>query len=100
MSRILGAAAAATIALSLVAGFTLPSLAQQGAIKEDPDIYFDLGIDATQLPQDAAGAKAYLAKQPADTQRILRAACDTYTKHPADAEMPQTVQFCQFILWK
>jgi hypothetical protein len=95
MSRILGAAVAATIGLSLVAG---TAFAQQGILKQDPDVYFDLGIDATTLPQDLAGAKAYLAKQPADTQRILKAACDTYVKHPNDAEMPQTVKFCQFIL--
>ena len=44
--------------------------------EQHPDIYFDLGIDATLLPQDAAGAKAYLAKQPAETQRVLRAACE------------------------
>ena len=98
MSRVTRAAAAATIALSLVAGAAAPSLAQKGALIENPDVYFDLGIDATLLPQDAAGAKAFLAKQPADTQRVLRAACDTYVKHPADAEMPQTVKFCQFIL--
>jgi hypothetical protein len=100
MSRIIGAAGAAVLGLSLVVGSVLPGFAQRGAIEQDPDIYFDLGIDATLLPQDAAGAKAYLAKQPADTQRVLRAACDNYVKHPADAEMPQTVKFCQFILAK
>ena len=71
-----------------------------GSIEQDSDIYFDLGIDATLLPQDAAGAKAHLARQPAETQRVLRAACDNYVKHPADAEIPQTVKFCQFILTK
>src|SRR3954464_11067296 len=72
MSRIIGAAGAAVLGLSLVVGSVLPGFAQRGAIEQDPDIYFDLGIDATLLPQDAAGAKAYLAKQPADTQRVLR----------------------------
>src|SRR6478752_2702500 len=101
MSRTIQAvAAAAAIGFALIAAGTLPGFAQRGAIEQDPDIYFDLGIDATLLPQDAAGAKAYLAKQPADTQRVLRAACDNYVKHPADAEMPQTVKFCQFILAK
>jgi hypothetical protein len=100
MSRTIGAAAAAVIALSLVAGAAMPGHAQQGAIIQDPDLYFDLGIDVTLLPQDAAGAKAYLAKQPADTQRVLRASCDNYVKHPGDAEMPQTVKFCQLILAK
>ena len=100
MSRIIGAAGAAVLAASLVVGGVLPGFAQRGAIEQDPDIYFDLGIDATLLPQDAAGAKAYLAKQSPETQRVLRAACDNYVKHPADAEMPQTVKFCQFILAK
>jgi hypothetical protein len=99
MARIIGAAAAAAIVLSLVAG-SVPSFAQQGAIIQDPDVYFDLGIDVTQLPQDSAGAKAYFAKMPADTQRVVKAACDNYVKHPMDAEMPQTVKFCQFILAK
>jgi hypothetical protein len=65
---------------------------------EEPVTYFDLGVDANTLPQDAAGAKAYLAKQALETQHVLRAACDNFVKHPADAEMPQTVKFCQFIL--
>jgi hypothetical protein len=100
MSRTIEAAAAVVLAMTLVAGAALPGHAQRGAIEQDPDVYFDLGIDATLLPQDAAGAKAFLAKQDPDTQRVLRAACDTYTKHPADAEMPQTIKFCQFILSK
>ena len=98
MIGMLKAAAAAALGLSLVVGSTLPGLAQQGAIIQNPDIYFDLGIDATQLPQDAAGAKAYLAKQAPETQHVLRASCDNYVKHPADAEMPQTIKFCQGIL--
>ena len=95
---LVGRAAIAAAAISLVGSLPVPSLAQQGAIKQDPDLYFDLGIDATTLPQDAAGAKAFLAKQDPQTQHVLRAACDNYVKHPADAEMPQTVKFCQFIL--
>ena len=97
MTRMIQAAAAA-IAVSLIAGSPLPSFAQQGALKENPDVYFDLGIDATTLPQDAAGAKAYFAKQVPETQHVLMAACDNYVKHPMDAEMPQTIKFCQFIL--
>src|SRR4051812_16283952 len=91
---------AVALTASLVVGPVLPSFAQRGAIEQDPDIYFDLGIDATLLPQDAAGAKAFLAKQSVETQHALRGACDTYVKHPADAEMPQTIKFCQFILAK
>ena len=98
MSHALKTVAAAAIALSFAAGATMPVHAQQGALKENPDVYFDLGIDATTLPQDAAGAKAYFAKQAPETQHVLKAACDNYVKHPMDAEMPQTVKFCQFNL--
>ena len=92
MSRKIGTPAALVV-LALAIGAPLSVQA-----KEEPETYFDLGIDVTLLPQDMEGAKAYFAKQAAETQHILRAACDNYVKHPADAEMPQTVKFCQFIL--
>jgi|SRR6185295_892607 len=100
MRKVTMTATAGVIGVSILLFGGIPSHAQRGAIEQDPDIYFDLGIDATLLPQDAAGAKAFLAKQDPDTQRVLRAACDTFIKHPADAEMPQTIKFCQFILAK
>ena len=98
MSRTIEAATAAAVAFSLTVGGTMPSHAQRGAIEQDPNYTFDLGIDVNLLPQDAAGAKAFFAKQAPETQHVLRASCDNYVKHPGDAEMPQTVKFCQFIL--
>ena len=98
MRQLTQATLLAGILTGLAAGAAAPGIAQRGAIEQDPDVYFDLGIDATTLPQDAAGAKAFLAKQDPQTQHVLRAACDNYVKHPMDAEMPQTVKFCQFIL--
>jgi hypothetical protein len=97
MSRSIIAVAAGAIAVSLVAAAITPTWAQSTV---DPDLYFDLGIDTSLLPQDAVGAKAYLAKQSPETQQVLKAACDRYVKHPGDAEMPQTVKFCGFILAK
>jgi hypothetical protein len=64
---------------------------------EDP-VYFDLGIDVRTLPQTSAAAKAYVAMQPALTQRILRATCDNYVKNPVAAEMPETITFCRALL--
>ena len=95
MSRTIARTAAATMVLSLVLALSAPVQA-----KEEDETYFDLGIDVTLLPQDAVRAKAYFATLPEDTQHVLRAACDAYVKHPADAEMPQTIKFCQFILAK
>ena len=100
MLRIVGAAGTAGVALALVIGGTSLGHAQRGAIEQDPNYTFDLGIDVNLLPQDAAGAKAFFAKQAPETQHVLRASCDNYVKHPGDAEMPQTIKFCQFILAK
>jgi hypothetical protein len=86
--------AAAATAVWLVLA-TLP-----GQAKENPDADFDLGIVVALLPEDAAGAKAYFAKQAPETQHVLKAGCDDYLKHPADGVMPQTIRFCQFILAK
>jgi hypothetical protein len=93
MSRTVAAAAAAAIALAIVS-----LIGPAGQAKEESETQFDLGIDVTQLPQDAVRAKAYFATLPADTQHVLKAACDTFVKHPADAEMPQTIKFCEFII--
>jgi len=80
----------------LTAGMVSGALYAQA--KDEPVEYFDLGIDVTLLPQDRDGALAYFAKQIPETQHVLRAACDNYVKHPADAEMPQTIKFCQFVM--
>ena len=95
MNRRMRAAGLAVIFVQLALAAIAPGLAQQTV---DPDLYFDLGVDTSLLPQDLAGAKAYLAKQSRDTQAVLKAACDRYVKHPGDAEMPQTVKFCALIL--
>jgi hypothetical protein len=90
MSRSKKLTATAAIVLSLVG--------MSAQAKEESETQFDLGIDVSVLPQDAVRAKAYFATLPEATQHVLKAACDTYVKHPADAEMPQTIKFCQFIL--
>jgi hypothetical protein len=84
-------AVAAAIALSFAVGTALPAFAQNAPV------FFDLGIDVTQLPQDTAGATKYFAAQPPETQRVLLAACHTYITHPTDAAMPQTLVFCKAI---
>ena len=81
--------------LDAAGGVQMASAAQA---KDEPITQFDLGVDVTLLPQDAEGARAFLAQQSPEAQHGLRAACDTYVKHPRDAEMPQTVKFCQFLV--
>jgi hypothetical protein len=91
MSR-LSLVTAAAVALSFVAGATLPAFAQE------PPVYFDLGIDVTQLPQNAADAKKYFAALPPETQSVISAACHTYLLHPMDAAMPETLVFCKALM--
>ena len=103
MIRKFATAYVAALALSFVAGAALPAFAQEFSpgdlIKYPavPLVYFDLGIDVTQLPQDTAGAKNYYAAQSPETQSVLLAACENIAKHPTDAEMPQTLVFCRAI---
>jgi hypothetical protein len=90
---------AAAFAVSLVSTIAVPAFAQDntGRANERP-IYFDLGIDVTQLPRNVADARKYLAAQAPETQRALIGACTTYLQHPADAQMPETLVFCAAII--
>lgn len=96
---ILAKTSASALAISLVFTISLPALGEDttGRLTERP-IYFDLGIDVTQLPRNVADAKKYLAAQVPETQRALIGACTTYLEHPADAQMPETLVFCSAII--
>ena len=59
----------AAVAVAFAAVMAVPAAAQQGGQRPDEDpVYFDLGIDVRQLPQDSAGAKRFVAMQPQVTQ--------------------------------
>ena len=92
---------AAAVAVVFATSVAVPARAQalDPATIEDPG-YFDLGFSLSALPRDPAGAKRWLAAQTPDVQRVIRAACDTYVKHPDAAEMAETVVFCDVLLAK
>jgi hypothetical protein len=89
--------AAAVIAAGCGFG-TLPAFAQISPGPASPQVYFDLGIDASQLPQDPVAARKYFAAQPPETQKVLLAACRNYVNHPVDAAMPETLVFCKAVV--
>ena len=93
-------AAAALLAATFVAGGLLSASAQTpgNVVSPSPPVFFDLGIDVTQLPQNPADARNYFASQAPETQRVLLAACHNYLGHPADAAMPETIIFCTAIM--
>jgi hypothetical protein len=88
-------------AVALAVSVAVPAYAQVPASGALDDLgYFDLGFSLSALPRDSAGAKKWLAAQPADTQRVILAACDNYVKHPIAVDMAETVVFCQALLAK
>ena len=92
---------ATAVAVALATSVAVPARAQapDPATPEDPG-YFDLGFSLSALPRDSAGAKRWIAAQTPEVQRVIRAACDTYVKHPDAAEMAETVVFCIALLAK
>ena len=92
------------IAVAAAASFVVGGLSSASAqtpgnvVSPSPPVFFDLGIDVTQLPQNPADARNYFASQAPETQRVLLAACHNYLSHPADAAMSETIVFCTAIM--
>jgi hypothetical protein len=93
-------AMAVVAAASFAAGDSSSAFAQTpgNVVLPSPPVFFDLGIDVTQLPQNPADARRYFASQAPETQRVLLAACHNYLGHPADAAMPETIVFCKAVM--